>query len=102
MKTLLNPFSVSLKKHPFMNVPETPIYQKGEYSIFHYSNDHYVHAFKNIVFAERTGANKGLIDNLINDIKPEGEAAIYHDYERPKAAIVEGIKAAKKLNFEIK
>jgi hypothetical protein len=99
--TLLNPFSVSLDKYPFMQVDIKPVYNKSDYKIYKLSNNHYVHTFKNIVFAERTNANKELIENLINDIKPTGEAALYFDYERPKATIVVGIKAAKKLNFKI-
>lgn len=99
---LLNPFSVSLEKYPFMEVNSKPVYEVNEYKIYKFSNNHYVHTFKNIVFAERTGANKGLIENLVNDIKPQGEASLYHDYERPKAMIMKGINAAKKLNFQIK
>lgn len=85
-----------------MQMNNPPIYEAGEYKIYKFSNNHYVHTFKNIVFAERTGANKQLIENLIKDIKPVGESSLYHDYERPKATISEGIKAAKKLKFKIK
>lgn len=98
--TLLNPFSVSLKKHPFMEVNNL-IYQNGEYKIYRYAPNHYVHTFKNIVITERGKANKELINNLVTDTKPTGEAALYHDYERPKGAILEGIEAAKNLNFQI-
>lgn len=100
--TLLNPYSVELKKHPFMEMRNEPVYRNGEYAIYHYTNQHFVHTFKNIVICERGAKNTDLIDRLVADIKPEGEAAIYHDYERPKAAMMQGIKAAKKLNFTIK
>ena len=102
MTTLLNPFSVSLKKPPFMDMRNEPIYTNGDYRIYHYTNQHYVHTFKNIVIAERAGANKELINNLVADIKPTEEGALYHDYKTPKRAILEGINAAKKLNFQIK
>ena len=98
---LLNPFSVSLKKYPFMEVNKL-IYKRGDYSIYKYADKHFVHTFKNIVIGERVAANKELINNLLNDIKPIGEGILYHDYNRPKRAILKGIKAAKKLNFKIK
>lgn len=99
--TLLNPFSVSLKKPPFMEVNTSPIYKNGDYSIYKLWDEHFVHTYKNIVIAQRCGANEVLINNLVSDIKPIGEADLYHDYERPKEAILNGIKAAKNLNFKI-
>ena len=77
------------------------VYCKGEYKIYKYCENYFVHTYKNIVFAERGGANKQLIDNLINDIKPTDEASLYHDYERPKYAISQGLKAAKELKFNV-
>ena len=99
--TLLNPFSVSLKKHPFMEVNE-PVYVNGDYRIYHYNYHHFVHTYKNIVICERGAANKELLNDLIIDKIPTGEADIYHNYERPKQAIRDGVKAAKRLNFTIK
>lgn len=99
---LLNPFSISLDKDPFMTMESRPVFELNDYKIYKYSKDHYVHTFKNIVFAERCKANKDLILTLLNDVKPTGVAALYHDYERPKGAIQQGIEAAKKLNFLIK
>jgi len=99
--TVLNPFSVSLKKYPFM-VLDNLVYENGDYRIYRYASKHYVHTFKNIVITERGKADKELINNLVADIKPTGEAALYHDYERPKEAILDGMEAAKELNFEIK
>ena len=99
--TLLNPFSVSLGKHPFMETENKPVYTKGDYRIFRYSKAHYLHAFKNIIFAERCAPNTGIIDNLINDNSPTDESTLFHDYERPKGAILEGIQAAEKLNFTV-
>jgi hypothetical protein len=98
--TLLNPYSVSLKKNPFMQV-DNPVYANGDYRIYHYNYNHFVHTYKNIVICERGAANKDLLNDLIADKKPTSEAALYHDYDRPKAAIRYGIKAAKKLNFKI-
>lgn len=99
--TLLNPFSVSLKKYPFMEVATSPVYTNGDYSIYKQGDEHFIHTYKNIVIAQRVAANKTLIDNLVNDNVPTGEASLYHDYQRPKEAILEGIEAAKNLNFEI-
>lgn len=101
MTTLLNPFSLSLKKPPFMEVHSEPVYTKGDFRIYVYCGKHYVHTFKNIVIAERGAKNIDLLNNVQKDIKPKGEAALYHDYERPKAAMLDGIKAAKKLKFTI-
>lgn len=100
--TLLNPFSVSLKKYPFMEVTSKPIYENGNYRIYKQWDNHFVHTFKNIVIGQRCAANKSLIDGLKNDIKPKGESDLYHDYQRPKAAISDGIKEAKKLKFKVK
>lgn len=80
---------------------DSPIYTNGDYRIFRWSNQHYLHTFKNIIIAQRVGANKALINDLVNDIKPTNESDYYHNYDRPKAAIQDGIKAAKKLHFTI-
>ena len=98
--TVLNPFSVSLKKPPFMQL-DNLIYSNGEYRIYKHTEQHYVYTYKNIVFSERGGANKDFLNAFAADIKPTGEAALYHDYERPKQAIKDGVKAANKLNFKI-
>lgn len=100
--TLLNPFSVLLKKPPFMDINTAPVYKNGDYRIYKLYDKHFVHTYKNIVICERCAANTELINNLINDTKPSGEADFYFLYERPKQAISEGIEAAKKLNFLIK
>ena len=99
--TLLNPFSVSLKKYPFIEVANQPIYKIGDYKVYKLYDKHYLYTFKNIIFGERCGFRPDLVLTLYKDIKPTGEAALYHDYERPKGAILEGIEAAKKLNFTI-
>ncbi|MFM9945062.1 MAG: hypothetical protein ACKVQB_07480 [Bacteroidia bacterium] len=99
--TLLNPFSVSLDKYPFTDVATEPIYTNGDYRIYKAWKEHFIHTFKNIIIAQRCAANKALIDGLVNDIKPTGEADLYHDYERPKGAILKGIEAANKLNFKL-
>ena len=99
---LLNPFSVSLKKPPFMDINTEPVYKNGDYRIYKLYDKHFVHTFKNIVICERGAANKELINNIVNDTKPTGEADYYFLYERPKQAILEGIEAAKNLNFTIK
>lgn len=99
---LLNPFSVQLKKHPYINVSWPPMYENGDYKIYELYKNHYLHTFKNVVIAERGKPNKELILNLISDTKPKEEASLYHDYERPKEAILNGLEAAAKLGFEIK
>lgn len=101
-KTLLNPFSVRLKNYPFMQVRNKPVFESGDYAIYKLYEKHYVHTFKNIVICERCAPNKEIINNLINDTKPTGEADYYFLYERPKQAISEGLEAAKELKFEIK
>lgn len=40
-----------------------------------------------------------MIDNLAANTPPIDK--IYHDFERPKEAILEGIAAAEKLDFKI-
>lgn len=99
--TVLNPFSVSLDKYPFMQIEGKPVFVNGDYKVYKYSREHYVHTYKNIVFAERCAPNKDMINNLITDHKPQAEVQAYFDYERAKEAIAEGMEAAKKLNFII-
>lgn len=102
MKTkLLNPFSVSLKKSPFMEVVTGPIYTNGDFKIYKYFDGYFIHTFKNIVIGERCGANKEMIDSLATNTKPTGKAKRYFDYERAKAAMIEGLEAAKGLNFKV-
>lgn len=99
--TLLNPFSVNLDKYPFMQVNKEPMYIKGDYKIYKLYDKYFVHTFKNIVIAERCGANKNLIENLINGTEPTNESDKYFEYERLKWAISKGIESANKLNFKI-
>lgn len=99
--TVLNPFSISLKKDPFMNV-DTLVYEEGDFKIYHYSKDHFIHTFKNIVIAERVKPNKTIFTNIKGETQPAGISDIYHQLERPEWAKDEGIKEAKRLNFQIK
>jgi len=99
--TLLNPFSIRLEKDPFMKVESKPIHVNGDFRIYKYCARWYIHTFKNIVIAERCAANKEVLTNLMETTKPTGEASIYHDFERPRSAMMEGIKEAKKRNFKI-
>jgi len=98
--TLINPFSVALSKHPFMEAKSNPVYSNGDYRIFKHVDKHYLHTYKNIIIAERSGINKEMIDNLAANTPPL-EGSLYHDFERPKQTILEGIAAAKKLDFQI-
>lgn len=99
---LLNPFSISLKKPPYMEVNTLPCYQIGEFRVYKYFKDYYIHTFKNIVISERGGINKELLNNLHSDTMPEGESNSYFNYTRAKEAMLQGIEEAKKLNFTIK
>lgn len=103
MKTiLLNPFSYELEKHPFKEIDCEPCYINGEFRIYKLFDKHYLHTFKNIIFAERCGKNTELINNIINDIEPEDKARKYFDFIRGKEAIKSGFEYAKKLNFQVK
>lgn len=99
--TVLNPFSHSLQKNPLMEIASEPIFTNGEYKVYRHYDKHFVHTFKNIVIAERCAINKALLSGLKDNIKPIGEASIYHDWERPKWAINEGLKIAKQINFTV-
>ena len=98
---LLNPYSIRLEKHPLMNVDGKPVHVHGDFRVYKYCKKWFIHTFKNIVIAERCAVNKELLTNLTGETKPTGEASIYHDYERPMAAMREGIEAANKLHFSI-
>lgn len=100
--TLLNPFSISLNKPPYMEVNTLPCYEIGEFKVYKRSNDYYIHTFKNIVIGERCGINKELLNNLHTDTIPEGKSNSYFNYHRAKEAMLQGIEEAKKLNFPIK
>ena len=102
MKTLINPFSINLKKHPFLEVRTEPIFENGDFKIYRYCENHFLHTFKNIVIAERCAPNKTIFTNIKGDTMPTDEADIYHQLERPRQAITEGTEAAKKLKFEVK
>jgi hypothetical protein len=100
--TLLNPFSHSLGKNPLMEVPSEPIFTTGDYKIYKYFDKHFVHTYKNIVITERGAADKDLLNNLKNNIKPTGEASIFHNFERPLGAKVDGLRIAQEINFTVK
>ena len=99
--TLLNPFSVSLKKPPFMELQSEPIFTNGDFKIYKYCDRYFIHTFKNIVICERCAPNKDVFKYMTGEANPEGIAATYHDFERPNWAKESGIQAAKELNFII-
>jgi hypothetical protein len=99
--TLLNPFSVKLEHHPFVITENKPVFASGDFRVYKYCERWYLHTFKNIIFGERVGINKDLINNVQNDIKPEGEGRAYFDYQRGKEFMAFGIETANKLNFKI-
>lgn len=101
MITLLNPFSVSLKKPPFMEMRNPPVHTNGDYKIYKYFDRHYVHTFKNIVITELGAANTELIKNIATQTEPGKDTQLYFKYTRCLEAIQDGIEAAKKLNFKI-
>ena len=98
---LLNPFSVELRKEPFMEIKSNPIYSNGEYHIYKYVDKHYLHAYKNIIIAERSGIDKELLNNLATNTMPAFETTAYFGYNRAKLAIEQGLEASKKLDFKI-
>jgi hypothetical protein len=100
--TVLNPFSVSLQKNPFMEMRSEPIYTNGDYKIYKHYDRHFVYTFKNIVISERGGINKEMVNNLASNTRPNDEVKLYFEYDRAKAAMLEGIQAAKELNFEVR
>ena len=101
MRTLLNAHSAALEKNPFMEVGVDPCYSNGDYFIYKWNSNHYLHTFKNIVFAERCAPNKEMINNLVNNTMPENRADQYHQFSWPKETIKFGIEHAKKINFKV-
>lgn len=100
--TLLNPFSIRLKKPPFMEMRTEPTFENGDFKIYRYCDQYFVHTFKNIVIAERCKANPAIFTNIKGETEPTGEADIYHQLERPRQAMTEGIQEAKKLKFVVR
>jgi len=47
LTTLLNPYSVALKKEPFLTINSSPVYVDGDYKIYKFVEKHYLHTFKN-------------------------------------------------------
>lgn len=102
MIILLNPFSIRLEKSPYMQPESKLVFIDGDFRVYKYSNNHYLHTFKNIIITELGAINKDVINNVKNDIIPPlGDGKRYHQYERPREAMLFGIEQAKKLNFEI-
>jgi hypothetical protein len=88
-----------LEKQPFMIVNEPPIHTNGDYHIYKYAREYFLHTYKNIIVAERCAPSKDVFSHLKGDTMPESDGRKYHDYERPLEAMQYGIKAAKKLKF---
>ena len=85
-----------------MDVPGEPIFTTGDYKIYKYCNDHFIYTYKNIVITERCAANKDLLNNLKNNIKPTGTASMYFDFERTLEAKADGLRIAQEINFTVK
>jgi len=99
--TLLNPFSVRLKKEPYMKINTAPVYVDGDYKIYKFVDKHYIYTFKNIVATERCGLNKDIISHLKGDTKPKKDTTEYYHNKRSLEAIAEGVEYAKMLNFKV-
>lgn len=101
MIQLLNPYSYNLKKNPLFEIDREPICKYGLYSIYKLYPDHFVYTYKNIVIMERTGENEKMLWDLTTDTIPENTARAYHDFDRPKEAIKNGLEIAKKIGFKV-
>ena len=99
---LLNPFSIRLEKYPIMEVENKPVYTDGDYRVYKYFKNHFIHTFKNIVISERGAINKRIFTNLQGETVPTDDAQLYYEYERPLEAKQFGLKQAAKLKFVIK
>ena len=99
--TLLNPFSVRLKKEPYMKINTAPVYVDGDYKIYKFVDKHYIYTFKNIVATERCGLNKDIISHLKGDTKPKRYSTEYYHNKRVLVALKEGIEYAKANGFKI-
>jgi hypothetical protein len=99
--TLLNPYSVALKKEPFLTINSGPVYVDGDYRIYKFVDKHYIYTFKNIVATERCGLNKDIISHLKGDTKPKINTTEYYHNKRSLEAIAEGVEYAKMLNFKV-
>lgn len=100
---LLNPFSVQLSKHPFMDIKSKPMYIDGNFKIYKYYDRHYIHTYKNIVVTELGAPNREILTQLKNKVAPidSPENSDLFSYNRCVEAMELGIKEAKKLNFTI-
>ena len=107
-KALFNPFMYHLDADNKNSLPresrvtETnyngePVYVDGDYVIYKKRDKHYLHCYKNIIFAERCGANEQMMVDIKNDTF-SGNGNQYHNFDRPKEYLKNGIEWSKKYN----
>ena len=105
MLKLFNPFSLELKKDPIENLHylsienNDAVYIDGDYRVFKKADKWYLHCYKHVIFAERCGINKQMIDDIKNDkFSGNGDGEKYHQFDRPKQAIADGLEWSKKYS----
>ena len=111
-KELFNVFSYRLAKNESSVKPalwrvtdssyySEPVYTDGDFNIFRKSDNHFLHCYKNIIFAERCGLNTQLLTDIKND-SFSGCGDKFHNFDSPKEALANGIEFVKfypELNF---
>jgi hypothetical protein len=105
MLTLFNPFSLELKKNPIENLHYLsigePVYSDGDYRVFKKADKWYLHCYKHVIFAERCGINKQMIEDIKTDTF-SGDGNKYHCFDNPKQALIDGLEWSKKYSeFDI-
>lgn len=104
MVKVLNPFSVSLKTYPFMELSGKPVFVHplySNYTIWKYSENHFVSCYYNIVVHETTGAPIKIISDFAEGKMPKDDVRKYFDWERIADAIENGKKYLKENNLSM-
>lgn len=101
MLTLFNPFCVRLKKHPieklqYLSVDDA-VYSDGDYKVYKKADKWYLHCYKHVIFGERCGINKQMIQDIKNNsFSGKGDGEKYHQFDNPKQALNDGLEWSKK------
>lgn len=83
---ILNPWNSKIGKLQFFTVNE-PVYQNGDYRIFHQFANCYLYTYKNIAINQLAGLNKDHLNSLATKQRPENDFLYNRALENKRKAL---------------
>lgn len=90
MAEILNTWRSKPERKEYFGVG-SPVYENGDFKIYHQYSDCWLYTYKNIAITQLAGLNKDLLNRLANKERPEGQQGFLYD------RALESLERGKKL-----